>query len=100
MRVGLIFQGDKTTTGGVVLVASGTLRSINNVPCAVIGDLASCMSGQPLCTGSGTIVAMSNTSNRPSSYGKPVAISGDKVECGCSMCFVQANSSYLGLRSA
>ena len=81
MKKGIVVEGDPTTGGGEVLVGSGYM--IDGETIAVLGDPVSCKI--PL-HGSGNIVE-----GDPNLLvnGKPVALHGHKVSCGCTLIAVK-----------
>ncbi len=77
MKKGIVVEGDPLSSGGKVTQGSGTM--VNGLKIALLGDPVSC----PIpFHGSGTIVE-----GNPNVLicGKPVALEGHKVSCGCTL---------------
>lgn len=78
MRIPMICYGDRTTTGGRVLVASSTIDD-DGRKVALLGDQATC--GR--CSrGPWPILG---TGQRVNGAPRPVAVQGDLVQCPCGM---------------
>lgn len=77
MKKGIIVQGDPTTGGGEVLVGSGYM--IDGETIAVLGDPVSCKN--PFHVAGNIVEGDENLL----ANGKPVALHGHKVSCGCTL---------------
>ena len=77
MKKGIVVQGDPTTGGGEVLVGSGYM--IDGEIIAVLGDPVSCKN--PFHVAGNIVEGDENLLVN----GKPVALHGHKVSCGCTL---------------
>jgi uncharacterized Zn-binding protein involved in type VI secretion len=67
--------GDRTTTGGII-ISGDDRHQVMGKAVACLGDKATC----PACGQMGTIV---EAAPHMRVFGKPVALHGHKIACGC-----------------
>lgn len=92
----LIVVGDKTSTGGSVLLGNSSVK-INGKDIALIGGMATCMCGIPTCTKQGVI--MKKTPRAAYLNGVEFAKAGDMVMTSCGLCTLLPSPHQITLGS-